>query len=133
MILSVSLIRKGQIIQVTDGVSRYAITTLGKDSLTKSVETTDGFAKSTLKTADKKHIWIDTVRGRDCTVKMYETDAEDLVTTSEALTKLGPDLTAGVVDNLNPLARFFTITADHHLTLVADKPCTVEFTILFES
>ena len=63
---------------------------------------------------------------------MYETADEDIVTTAEKNTQTGPDLTAGVVDNLYPLPGvFFTITNDNHLTLIADKPCTVEFTILF--
>ena len=71
------------------------------------------------------------VRGRNCTVKMYETEDEDTVTTAEKNTQLGLDLTAGVVDNLYPLPGvFFNISDDKHLTLVADKTCTVEFIIL---
>ena len=71
------------------------------------------------------------IRGRNCTVKMYETADEDTATTAEKNTQLGHDLTAGVVDNLYPLpGKFFTITSSKHLTLVADKPCTVEFTML---
>ena len=74
------------------------------------------------------------VRGRYCTVKMYETADEDVVTTAEKNTQLGHDLTAGVVDNLYPLpGKFFSPTNNKHLTLIADKPCTVEFTMLIES
>ena len=48
------------------------------------------------------------VRGRNCTVKMYETADEDIATTAEKNTQLGHDLTAGVVDNLYPLpGKFF--------------------------
>ena len=84
-----------------------------------------------LKSTNAKHIWIDVVRGRNCIVKMYETADEDVATTAEKNTQKGPDLIAGVVDNLYPLpGRFFNITNNKHLTLVADKPCTVEFTIL---
>ena len=62
---------------------------------------------------------------------MYETVDEDVVTTAEKNTQTGPDLTAGVVDNLYPLPGvFFPPTTSKHLTLVADKPCTVEFTML---
>ena len=85
-----------------------------------------------LKTTGVKHIWVDVVRGRNCIVKMYETADEDVATTAEKNTQKGPDLTAGVVDNLYPLpGAFFNITDAKHLTLVADKPCTVEFIILF--
>ena len=74
------------------------------------------------------------VRGRNCTVKMYETADEDTATTAEKNTQLGHDLTAGVADNLYPLpGRFFSLTTNKHLTLVADKPCTVEFTMLITS
>ena len=73
------------------------------------------------------------VRGRNCTVKMYETVDEDVATTAEKNTQFGPDLTAGVVDNLYPLPGvFFTMDNNKHLTLIADKSCTVEFTILLE-
>ena len=62
---------------------------------------------------------------------MYETADEDVATTAEKNTQKGPDLTAGVVDNLYPLpGRFFSPTTNKHLTLIADKPCIVEFTIL---
>ena len=71
------------------------------------------------------------IRGRNCTVKMYATADEDIATTAEKNTQTGPDLTAGVVDNLYPLPGvFFSPTNGKFLTLVADKPCTVEFTML---
>ena len=102
--------------------------------LTKSVIATDGFGDTNLKSTSTKHIWVDVVRGRNCTVKMYESEDEDTTTAEERNTQIGKDLTAGVADNLYPEPRrFFSITNSKHLTLVADKPCTVGFIILIES
>ena len=118
-------------VESTTGRIHRAIIELRAGFLTKSVATTDGFHDTDLNSGGTKHIWIDVVRGRNCTAKMYATADEDVVTTAEKNTQFGPDLTAGVVDNLYPLPGvFFNPTMNKHLTLIADKPCTVEFTIL---
>lgn len=65
---------------------------------------------------------------------MYESETENVTTAQERNTQIGNDLTANVVDNLYPEPRrFFSITNNKHLTLVADKPCSVEFIILIEA
>ena len=74
------------------------------------------------------------VRGDNVTVKLFTTEGKDVITNLEqaASNQVGEDLVTDSSDNLNPPpGRFIKHTVTKHITIVADKPCIVEFTILF--
>ena len=105
---------------------------IASDTPYKSVKTYDGLGELTLKSATGKDIYIDAVNGRDVTITMHETEGADAITPAELLIQKGPSLYPVAGLNLNPRpATFFKITASKHLTLKADKPCSVYFIILF--
>ena len=127
-----------------DGLVRQCVLVFTEGALVKSVIANDGFRPrdfSLDSTAVNNSGWyfIDAIRASGAstvTIQGYKTAEKDAVTPVElaaAANKYGPKYTRHVSDNLLPVPQIFIKSGSdtQYITYVADNPCTMEITIMY--
>ena len=113
-------------------------------SLAKSVVANDGFNErqfSVMETNVDNTGWyfIDVIRApgvSTVTLQAYKTAAKDEITPAElaaAANKYGPKYTRRISDNIQPDPKMYikSVANTQYVTFVADKPCSMEISILY--